>query len=75
MKRLQEEFGISTLQWTDEQHVAWRDAWEAGRVPFEEMDMALTYHAETLGLERSELEAMVHKATGHVPLPDGQQDT
>ncbi|MFK0256524.1 hypothetical protein [Streptomyces sp. NPDC090445] len=67
VKRLQEELG-GVQKWTDEQHVAWRDAWEDWRAVWEPLDDALTHHAEALGLDRDELEAAVRQAAG-VPLP------
>ncbi|MDX3540860.1 hypothetical protein PV721_42585 [Streptomyces sp. MB09-01] len=69
LTRLQEELG-DAAQWTDEQHVIWRDAWEEAREPWWLLDTALDHYAETTGLDRDELEAMVQKETGHVPLPD-----
>ncbi|MGW6978892.1 hypothetical protein ACWGE1_05500 [Streptomyces sp. NPDC054932] len=72
LMRFQEELGDSA-QWTDEQHVTWRDAWEDAREPWWLLDTALEHYAETIGLEREELEAMVQKAAGRAPLPDGQQ--
>lgn len=69
LMRLQEELG-ETAQWTDEQHVTWRDAWEDAREPWWLLDTALDHYAETIGLERDELEATVQKAAGHVPPPD-----
>ncbi|MFJ7153984.1 hypothetical protein ACIQUQ_03510 [Streptomyces sp. NPDC101118] len=50
---------------TDEQNRAWRDVWEDARVPWEELEDALTYHAETNGLDRDELRAAVRRAVGH----------
>lgn len=70
VKRLQEELG-DTRHWTDEQHVAWRDAWEDWREVWEPLQDNLTYYAETMGLDRGELEAAVQKAAGHAPLPVG----
>ncbi len=67
LDRLHEE--LNKAEWTDEQHVTWRNAWEDGRVPWEELEDALTYHAETTGLDRGELKAAAQKAAGHVPLP------
>ncbi|MFG2986445.1 WXG100 family type VII secretion target [Streptomyces sp. NPDC048258] len=69
VKRLQEELGDAPQKWTDEQHVAWRDAWEDWREAGEQLDLALTDHAETIGLDRGDLETAVQKAAGHVPLP------
>lgn len=66
MKRLQEEFGNAPR--TDEQYVVWRDAWEAWREPWEYLDDSLTYYAEELGLDRSQLEAAMRTAASHVPL-------
>ncbi|MFD7631504.1 hypothetical protein ACFV7Q_36780 [Streptomyces sp. NPDC059851] len=65
---LQEELG-DVSQWTDEQSVAWTNAWEDWRVPTEELDMALNYYAEKIGRDRGELEAEVRKAAGLDPLP------
>ncbi|WP_327260194.1 hypothetical protein OG444_00805 [Streptomyces sp. NBC_01232] len=70
LMRLQEELG-DAAQWTDEQNVTWRDAWEDAREPWWLLDTALEHYADTLGLERDELEAEVQKAAGQVPLPDG----
>ncbi|MFE9463169.1 hypothetical protein ACFYNW_05755 [Streptomyces virginiae] len=67
---LQKELG-ETSQWTDEQHVTWRDAWEDAREPWWLLDTALENYAEATGLDRDELEAMVQRAAGHVPPPDG----
>ncbi|MFD8415249.1 hypothetical protein ACFV2Q_26410 [Streptomyces sp. NPDC059650] len=67
VKRLQEELG-SVQKWTDEQHVAWRDAWEDWREVREPLEDFLTHYAEELGLDRDELAAEVQKAVGHVPL-------
>ncbi|MER5935307.1 hypothetical protein [Streptomyces sp. NPDC002054] len=47
--------------------MTWRDAWEDWRKAAEELDVALTDHAETTGVDRGELEAAVQKAAGHVP--------
>ncbi|MFD0266142.1 hypothetical protein ACFVGY_06025 [Streptomyces sp. NPDC127106] len=66
VKRLQEELS-KVQEWTDEQHVAWRDAWEDWRAVWEPLEDTLTYHAETLGLDRDELAAAVQEAAGHVP--------
>ncbi|MFD7631647.1 hypothetical protein ACFV7Q_37540 [Streptomyces sp. NPDC059851] len=67
VKHLQEELG-KVQKWTDEQHVAWRDAWEDWREVWEPLEDALTHFAEELGLDRGELEAAVQEAAGHVPL-------
>ncbi|MEV7559225.1 hypothetical protein [Streptomyces sp. NPDC089795] len=69
LMRLQENLGDSA-QWTDEQQVTWRDAWEDAREPWWLLDTALEHYAETIGLERDELEARVRKAAGRAPLPD-----
>ncbi|WP_406511314.1 hypothetical protein OG851_02175 [Streptomyces sp. NBC_00161] len=69
LTRLQAELG-NAAQWTDEQHVTWRDAWEDTREPWWLLDTALDHYAETIGLDRDELEATVQKTAGHVPLPD-----
>ncbi|MFD0359159.1 hypothetical protein ACFVHW_36305 [Streptomyces sp. NPDC127110] len=69
LTRLQEELG-DTAHWTDEQHVTWRDAWEDAREPWWLLDTALEQYADTTGLDRDELEAMVRKAAGLVPRPD-----
>ncbi|MFF5447645.1 hypothetical protein [Streptomyces sp. NPDC012888] len=66
LARLQEELGDSA-RWTDEQHVIWRDAWEDAREPWWLLDTALDHFAETLGMDRDELEATVRTAAGHVP--------
>ncbi|MFG2335156.1 hypothetical protein [Streptomyces yangpuensis] len=68
LMRLQEELG-DAARWTDEQHVTWRDAWEDAREPWWLLDTALEHYAETMGVERDDLEAMVKKAAGHVPPP------
>ncbi|MFE9635739.1 hypothetical protein [Streptomyces sp. NPDC006463] len=68
VKRLQEERDDSGHQ-TEEQRVAFRDAWEEWREVWEPLQDTLTYYAETMGLDRGELEAAVQKAAGHVPLP------
>ncbi|MGW5345746.1 hypothetical protein [Streptomyces sp. NPDC004050] len=67
VKRLQEELN-SVEKWTDEQRVAWRDAWENWREVWEPLEDFLTHYAEELGLDRDELAAEVQKAVGHVPL-------
>ncbi|WP_438309672.1 hypothetical protein ACSHWO_01245 [Streptomyces sp. HUAS TT3] len=67
VKRLQEELN-SVEKWTDEQRVAWRDAWEDWREVWEPLEDFLTHYAEELGLDRDELAAEVQKAVGHVPL-------
>ncbi|WP_327364188.1 hypothetical protein [Streptomyces sp. NBC_01296] len=69
LTRLQAELG-NAAQWTDVQHVTWRDAWEDAREPWWLLDTALDHYAETIGLDRDELEATVQKTAGHVPLPD-----
>ncbi|MDX6763617.1 MULTISPECIES: hypothetical protein [Streptomyces] len=69
LMRLQEELG-NAAQWTDEQHVTWRDAWEDAREPWWLLDTALEQYAEDLGMERDDLEALVKEAAGHAPLPD-----
>ncbi|MEU9033421.1 hypothetical protein AB0D45_00660 [Streptomyces sp. NPDC048352] len=69
LTRLQAELGDSA-QWTDEQHVTWRDAWEDAREPWWLLDTALDQYAEALGLNRDELESTVQKAAGHVPPPN-----
>lgn len=61
LTRLQEELG-DTAQWTDEQHVTWRDAWEEAREPWWLLDTALEHYADAIGLDRDELEARVRKA-------------
>ncbi|MFD6230897.1 hypothetical protein ACFWFZ_29150 [Streptomyces sp. NPDC060232] len=66
LTRLQNELGESA-QWTEEQHVTWRDAWEDAREPWWLLDTALEDYAETIGLDRDDLEAMMLKAAGHVP--------
>ncbi|THA31890.1 hypothetical protein [Streptomyces sp. A1547] len=68
LTRLQEELG-DAAQWTEEQHVTWRDAWEDAREPWWLLDTALEHYSDTIGLDRDELEAMVQKAAGHVPPP------
>ncbi|MFE2130924.1 hypothetical protein [Streptomyces amritsarensis] len=69
LMRLQEELG-NAAQWTDEQHVTWRDAWEDAREPWWLLDTALEQYAEDLGMERDDLEALVKEAAGLAPLPD-----
>ncbi|MEU9144081.1 hypothetical protein [Streptomyces sp. NPDC048349] len=71
VERLQEEFSKNGPYWpqTDEQHVVWQNAWEDWRVPWEELDDTLTYHAETLGLDRGELEAALQQAAAHAAPP------
>ncbi|MEU6899971.1 hypothetical protein [Streptomyces virginiae] len=69
LTQLQEKLG-EAAQWTDEQHVTWRDAWEDAREPWWLLDTALDHYAETTGLDRDELAAMVQKAAGSVPTPD-----
>ncbi|TDU73674.1 hypothetical protein [Streptomyces sp. KS 21] len=68
LTRLQEELG-DAAQWTEEQHVTWRDAWEDAREPWWLLDTTLEHYSDTIGLDRDELEAMVQKAAGHVPPP------
>ncbi|MEW2418452.1 hypothetical protein AB0953_32895 [Streptomyces sp. NPDC046866] len=63
LARLQEELG-DAAQWTDEQHVTWRDAWEDAREPWWLLDTALDQYAEVIGLDRDELEARVQEAAG-----------
>ncbi len=70
LMRLQGELG-EAAGWTEEQHVTWRDAWEDAREPWWLLDTALEEYAETAGLERDALEAMVEaraqEAAGDVP--------
>ncbi|GAA1550610.1 hypothetical protein [Streptomyces globosus] len=70
VKRLQEELA-GVEQWTDEQQVAWRDAWEDWREVGEPLEDMLEHYAETLGLDVDELRAQVEREAGHDPQPVG----